>query len=329
MGLMWLGYLTWLLPVLFVLAISALNIWTCVTKPNRWRGEPACERCGYTITGLESLACPECGTDLRRTGIITPAMELRRRGSLAKAIIGWTCSVFLVSFLGFAWWSIAAIGATRMMGAGSNTTTITLTETFTPVSGSLELVRLTTSQTTGAVAMENIELQFVALDGQTSTMSATLAPSGWEFSSPSEIGIDLSTVSDPGPAEIAAVMRAAGIPTDRDSVRAEANEIALLLDEKLSNPITPAPPSNLSFQTLRAQPSSSSISAAAQPPVAAAPNPFVAFYIGAAAAFAIWLGGLFLVVWLRRRLRRMADIYEQTALSKLAVSPDRHRPRTS
>ena len=34
--------------------------------------EPSCGKCGYCVRGLQSLVCPECGSDLREVGIITP-----------------------------------------------------------------------------------------------------------------------------------------------------------------------------------------------------------------------------------------------------------------
>jgi hypothetical protein len=38
---------------------------------------PACGKCGYNVTGLESMVCPECGSDLREVGIMTPSQRPR------------------------------------------------------------------------------------------------------------------------------------------------------------------------------------------------------------------------------------------------------------
>ena len=39
----------------------------------RRRAIMGCGRCGYAVHGLESLSCPECGSDLREAGIrMTP-----------------------------------------------------------------------------------------------------------------------------------------------------------------------------------------------------------------------------------------------------------------
>ena len=35
--------------------------------------EPACGACGYSVRGLSTMICPECGSDLREVGIVPPA----------------------------------------------------------------------------------------------------------------------------------------------------------------------------------------------------------------------------------------------------------------
>ena len=47
---------------------------------------PACGRCGYNTTGLTSLTCPECGSDLRAVGIVTAAASRRLTFPLAAAV---------------------------------------------------------------------------------------------------------------------------------------------------------------------------------------------------------------------------------------------------
>lgn len=34
--------------------------------------DPVCGKCGYCVRGIEGLTCPECGSDLREVGILTP-----------------------------------------------------------------------------------------------------------------------------------------------------------------------------------------------------------------------------------------------------------------
>src|SRR5437868_12809630 len=39
--------------------------------------EPVCAGCGYAVRGLPTFICPECGSDLREVGILTPGMRYR------------------------------------------------------------------------------------------------------------------------------------------------------------------------------------------------------------------------------------------------------------
>lgn len=53
--------------------------------------QPCCANCLYPVAGLTSLSCPECGSDLRTVGILTPAM--RRPIGPWLAIILWTLAL--------------------------------------------------------------------------------------------------------------------------------------------------------------------------------------------------------------------------------------------
>src|SRR5687768_8193859 len=46
------------------------------TPPADEPADPRCGACGYIVRGIESLRCPECGSDLRAVGIDVG----RRRG---------------------------------------------------------------------------------------------------------------------------------------------------------------------------------------------------------------------------------------------------------
>jgi hypothetical protein len=43
--------------------------------------EPCCGRCRYPVQGTPTFICPECGTDLRDAGILTPARDGRPSGA--------------------------------------------------------------------------------------------------------------------------------------------------------------------------------------------------------------------------------------------------------
>ncbi len=79
-----------LVPLLLLLVIGAWlvnTILVAVRPPKNAVKEPSCENCRYPVAGLTELRCPECGSDLRLTGIITRDMEARRRGSTAGAVL--------------------------------------------------------------------------------------------------------------------------------------------------------------------------------------------------------------------------------------------------
>ncbi len=61
--------------------------------------EPACGSCRYPVRGLEAMTCPECGTDLREAGIITPTASTNPLGRLPSKIIIFTTITALVGFL--------------------------------------------------------------------------------------------------------------------------------------------------------------------------------------------------------------------------------------
>ena len=51
-------------------------LWVLVLKRRHKRGEMSgCGKCGYAVEGLQGWMCPECGSDLRRVGIVTPRQK--------------------------------------------------------------------------------------------------------------------------------------------------------------------------------------------------------------------------------------------------------------
>jgi hypothetical protein len=71
-------------------ALAAVGIWIVWRMPRRTgTTEPACGRCGYFVTGLSGNVCPECGSDLRAVGVITPggARQAPARLKLATMVL--------------------------------------------------------------------------------------------------------------------------------------------------------------------------------------------------------------------------------------------------
>lgn len=99
-----------LLILLLVLGGLVLGIVLIVTGGRKGSaGEMACGRCGYAVRGLEQLACPECGADLREAGIA-------RGGSSGKRTLG----IVLVSLCGFLLLSCCGLMAIGFLAAGTS-----------------------------------------------------------------------------------------------------------------------------------------------------------------------------------------------------------------
>ena len=74
----------------------------------RRRTDAACGLCGYSLRGLDMLTCPECGSDLRRVGILAAAGAAREPiafiaaaffFSLVMFIVGWTLTTAVMDLL--------------------------------------------------------------------------------------------------------------------------------------------------------------------------------------------------------------------------------------
>lgn len=71
--------------------IGALVV-TAVATVVRWRDRvrvPSCGACRYPVEGLTSFTCPECGADLRETGILAPGMRPKHRIFVAEMFAAW------------------------------------------------------------------------------------------------------------------------------------------------------------------------------------------------------------------------------------------------
>lgn len=106
------GIVELLILIFFGVAVVAL-LWNVlrVFLPSRLPKvrEPVCAKCRYSVVGLGDWRCPECGTDLRVGGILTPQLRQRARGSLAAGIVSW---VVLMTLAG---WVTAMIAVPRMV----------------------------------------------------------------------------------------------------------------------------------------------------------------------------------------------------------------------
>ena len=62
--------------------------WWRRRRPRALAGESTCGKCGYVVTTLPTFTCPECGSDLREVGIVSPltrGLWLHRLKSVGRA----------------------------------------------------------------------------------------------------------------------------------------------------------------------------------------------------------------------------------------------------
>jgi hypothetical protein len=60
--------------------------------------EPTCGQCGYCVRGIVTLVCPECGSDLREVGIISPYHSPKGTPSIIWIAL-WTLAFPVPAFL--------------------------------------------------------------------------------------------------------------------------------------------------------------------------------------------------------------------------------------
>lgn len=302
------AFLMWLLPVVFVVAVGVRAIWACVTRPKKWKAEPSCERCGYTVIGLTSFACPECGADLRRTGIITPAMELRRRGSLTWAIAAWTVSIFVLSYFALGAWTVLFGYSATMAASAANSVTTTLTETYVPDSKGFAEVRVISSQTVGGMRSEHVSLEIIDLEGKSASILAQKLGTFWTLGA-NNPSIDLTAETKLRAEVVKAVMVSASIPAAYPGVDGDIADIVSLMNEKISNMVSPVPASTVQLSALQRQ--GTSTNTLSPPP--APTNLYIVPIVGGMIAICLWLAGVVFIVRMRQGMLRLANQFEREA----------------
>lgn len=124
--LSYVGYFsTSLLVILCVMVIAR-----AVIVPMDARRGAACGACGHEVTELAPGRCPECGAHLVRAGLVTRAMLLRHRCSLAAAILAWTVVVVTAASWAASMLTMAFYSASS---GGTGKTQLTKTQEFAPL----------------------------------------------------------------------------------------------------------------------------------------------------------------------------------------------------
>jgi predicted RNA-binding Zn-ribbon protein involved in translation (DUF1610 family) len=268
---------------LVLVAASIHAVWRAVTLPRRTKGAAACERCKYEVADLATFTCPECGEDLRRVGIITPAMEARRRGSLAGAILGWTFLCGAVAYAGLIavmLWQFSAVGTAAVSG---------WQQSITPTSGAYRSLAVD-YQSDGMSISSDIELVLTTSNGATHPL--TLDPGSMQVLG---VGGGVSTWS---PETIELWYSEIGLDTSDAAVAAEAAEISSFIDLLVMSPSGAFSPNLLHHQIQMTMPGGAGM----QPDTMA--YQIMIALVALAALALVYIVGLLLIVRRRRRLLR-------------------------
>jgi hypothetical protein len=301
-----------ILPLIFfaLIFVSIRAIVMTVRIPARVSREPACEVCRYRIAGLSTFTCPECGTDLRATGIVTLPMEVRRRGSMLAAICGWIYLMFLLGGI-----TLGAISAfmfapamSAMTGGGGSMTTTT---PLTPASAAYTRIDTIATINYGATVpggtTGTTDYELVLKDG-----------SVWKLAYPPVTGN--YTITDPTGAVTAApddgkgadaLFAAAGLDMTDAKVAAEARELSAVESVMAASPWT-------SVSTIKLRVFTPGAPAMTGPMVMNPPDQTGYYFIMIICAvvwFGLLAGGIVFIVVKRKRLLRK---YATVAVKALA-----------
>lgn len=175
--------------------------------------EPACGHCGYHVEGLETMSCPECGSDLRKVGIETPKGRMMHPGVF---VIAWTL-LLILPFI-----TIFAIA----MSVGPRRTVVTATFGLTSSTGAMPQIhidqRLEGRAVGRGVSVTSATANTVSRDGTTtSTMTfPSIAGSSVQTST-----IDIRTAED------AVQFRPSRLTLDRDSAAIAPEQLAVIFGD--------------------------------------------------------------------------------------------------
>lgn len=295
--------------VLVVVLVCLRLVLAGTLKPSLAPLNPCCARCRYPTTGLNTLRCPECGSDLRATGIVTLAMAIRLMPGLASAILGWTAFSAIISYF-----IIFASYRSNVRYTNSDTSDAPAL-TLVPASGSCQRIELFQDYSFSDVFPVRLVLHSRNQTEHTLRMRHTGYGVNLADASGASTSIDGRVKAD----HLAVWYVDAGIDPKLPPHPAELDELSMLINAELSPEGDPWPAFNVFTSKTR-------------PPSAVMQVGLGRVYTTAAVCASLYLAGTFLIVRRRRHLLGLADRMEQkakNALTTLAESPPLSDPRTS
>ncbi len=217
-----------LLATLGFVLIRSIVVPLTITK--RTVREPACAVCRYPVAGLTELTCPECGTDLRRTGIITRGMELRRRGSLVSALLAWSVLWMLLGAVGSTMFSFLIAQAFNAGPMGGMQSEATWKYTVSPTSRTWTGT-LTAVSTFGGVGASQHFTTSMEITGPKGAASVSMAGTfgSYRFTVTTPDGGHIVTSAFTA-SEAATLLQGAGLGVSTPAEIAEARDVAGILN---------------------------------------------------------------------------------------------------
>ena len=204
-------------------AVAGVVVWLAVTVVRGRKGAaptgPVCAACGYSVVGLATTTCPECGGDLRAVGIVAPGAKRPGPGLLAAFLL-------YTLLLGFVAVVVTSVLVSVLPMLRTYERSVRL---VTPASGAYkEVIIRTRGQNWGTGGTPPpAEIELVPTGGATRPAPPRLvlrSDGSYQFT-----GAGSTAVVRPdrfGPPAVIAWLKAAGIDTAPGHVREEATRIA-------------------------------------------------------------------------------------------------------
>ncbi len=275
-----------IIPFVLLVGIAGILVFYFVRRrrATAQATDPVCGHCAYIVRGLPTFTCPECGSDLRTVGIVTPSQR-RPLGRGARAVI-WTLILpvpaMVISVLAMAFVLPWLTTNDETMTLGGPTS-----QAYSQLVLRAEGRRLGwpwQGRARSQAPLQRLSLTLVRPEGFAAPLGINLQTMGYHSQQPSGAIVEQSSGFDA--AALRNWMTDAGVDTNNPQVQAEIQAIFAVVQSASTAGLT-TPPGNLFQQPLRSAGSST------MPPnweIAA----ILAFW------FVIWVIGLWLVV-LRRR----------------------------
>jgi hypothetical protein len=297
------GLLPLAAAALFIL-VCVLVVLRAVVAPAEFRRGAHCGGCGYELSRITDERCPECGARLIRVGVTTPAMVLHHRSSGLLAGLAWTSLVGLLGAMTFG--IVALFTSPFTTGTGAVNQRVSSSQTFTPQTQWNNTTNQLERQNDYRISIQSDVVTDEAGMAESGEVTLTLSRTGGQKAKASidvmtlEYTIDGDSQPEPFDADAAkGLIAELGFDAESQSVQNEASQIFMLVQAVQTDPVNYENAlynANLGSGMLQSSGSSVSFSPAAFPSGTIMVLVLLGFWTF------VWLAGLVLINWRRRRL---------------------------